>query len=78
VILRASVRVLDSQTRLLASSEKVLLRVLVGVVVIALVILEVTEGADHVGLVVGWWTVGWCVVVCGSGCRRQGWSGVFV
>jgi predicted membrane channel-forming protein YqfA (hemolysin III family) len=52
VILRASVGVLNSQTRLLASSEKVLLRVLVGVAVVTvLVVLKVTESANHVGLI---------------------------
>jgi hypothetical protein len=56
VILRASVGVLNGQTRLLASSEKVLLRVLVGVIVVTvLVVLEVTESANHVGR---WRTVG--------------------
>jgi hypothetical protein len=56
VILRASVGVLNSQARLLASSEKVLLRVLVGVIVITiLVVLKVAESANHVG---GWRTVG--------------------
>jgi hypothetical protein len=59
VILRASVGVLNSQARLLASSEKVLLRVLVGVIVVTvLVVLEVTESANHIGLVGGWRTVG--------------------
>jgi hypothetical protein len=59
VILRASVGVLNSQARLLASSEKVLLRVLVGVIVITvLIVLKVTESANHVGLVGGWRTVG--------------------
>jgi hypothetical protein len=59
VILRASVWVLNGQTRLLASSEKVLLRVLVGVIVVTvLVVLEVTESANHIGLVGGWRTVG--------------------
>jgi hypothetical protein len=62
--LRASVGVLNSQTRLLTSSEKVLLRVLVGVAVVTiLVVLKVTESANHVGLVGRWRTVGWCGLI---------------
>lgn len=60
VILRASVGVLNGETGLLASSEEVLLRVLIAMVVVAMVIvvLKITESANHVGWICGWRTVG--------------------